>query len=324
MKKVLFATTALVMTAGAAAAEIKITGDARLGMVYNGAAPTCSVTDALDDGECNLNAALNGDTGALNVVNRVRLKFEISGQTDAGLSYGASLRPQEAGDAADGGSSDTGELYVEGAYGRIAVGDVDTALENAVGDLPSRSLTGLGDNNEFDYPDASADRDGGILYTYKMGDTRVYASFQDQYIGETGVEKGTETWSVGAGAKAGGYDFGLGYANTNDLSETWGISGGGSLAGVTVKAAYITTSFDAAGVDDLKQYGLGGEYKMANGVGVSAFWRKVEQGDDDYRAYGIGADYDLGGGVTVAGGIGSTDESGDDALLADFGLKFAF
>lgn len=324
MKKVLFATTALVMTAGAAAAEIKISGDARLGMVYSGDEAVCdtSVVSNLKDGKCVAN--ITGYDSALNVVNRVRLKFEISGQTDAGLSYGASVRADESNDANDDGSADTGELWVEGAYGRIAVGDVDTALENAVGDLPSRSLTGLGDNNEFLYPDNTIEGDGGILYTYKMGDTRVYASFQDQYAYETADEKGSETWSVGAGAKAGGYDFGLGYANTKDISETWGISGGGSLAGVTVKAAYITTSFDAAGVDDLKQYGLGGEYKMANGVGVSAFWRKVEQGDEDYSAYGIGADYDLGGGVTVAGGIGSTDVSGDDALLADFGLKFAF
>ncbi|MDO5643913.1 MAG: porin, partial [Paracoccus sp. (in: a-proteobacteria)] len=34
MKKALFATTALVMTAGVAAAEVSVTGDARMGMRY--------------------------------------------------------------------------------------------------------------------------------------------------------------------------------------------------------------------------------------------------------------------------------------------------
>lgn len=326
MKKLLLATTALVMgSTGFAMAEVKVSGTARLGMVYNGAAENCSVVDAQDDGECE---TITGYDSALNVVNRVRIIFDVSGQTDAGLSYGATIRADQSDEGNDDGSTDVGELWVEGAYGRIAVGDVDTALENAVGDLPSRSLTGLGDNNEFWYPDNSADQDGGILYTYKLGDSRFYASYQDQYIGETAVEKSNATWSVGAGAKAGGYDFGLGYASTEDLSETWGISGGGSLAGVTLKAAYIVTQYDNDAAQDMKQYGLGGEYKMANGVGVSAWWKEVKNNlgvaDDDYKAFGVGADYDLGGGVTVAGGIGSTDLTGDDELLADFGLKFAF
>ena len=36
MKKVLFATTALVLTAGIAAAEVKVSGDGRMGVVYDG------------------------------------------------------------------------------------------------------------------------------------------------------------------------------------------------------------------------------------------------------------------------------------------------
>ena len=124
-----------------------------------------------------------------------------------------------------------------------------------------------------------------------------------------------------------------------ELLET----GGTSWSGITFKAIYLTTNVDGElGADsftaddwDIRQYGIGAEYEMANGVGVAGFWRRID-GDSvagfDHEAdvYGIGASYDLGGGAEVKGGIVQLDGTspfygGDfDRTSADFGLSLTF
>ena len=77
MKKVLLATSALTMMAGAASAEIALSGSARMGLVFN---DTAAGSDAFFS-------------------SRVRIVFTASGETDTGLSFGASFRADNAGGA---------------------------------------------------------------------------------------------------------------------------------------------------------------------------------------------------------------------------------
>ena len=100
------------------------------------------------------------------------------------------------------------------------------------------------------------------------------------------------------------------------------------------KHSLIDLTVKATGDLDVDQFGVGAEYKMANGVGLSGFWRRVayDTPADEFSAdaVGLGASYDLGGGATIKGGI--VNVSGDDALgsnfadrtMADFGLAFKF
>ena len=79
MKKVLLATTMLVAGASIAAAEVTVSGDARMGVVNNFA------------GDTSFNS-------------RARVAFALSAESESGLSFGASFRA----DNALGASSGTG------------------------------------------------------------------------------------------------------------------------------------------------------------------------------------------------------------------------
>lgn len=348
MKKVLFATTALVMTAGVAAAEVAVTGEGRVGLRYE--------SDTAYVGE-----------SSWNVVNRIRVRFTMTGKSQSGISFGAKLRSDQHANAGDNNSATSGEVWVSGAYGKLTVGDINSALERAVGDLPEVGLTGLDFWNEFAYMGSEevngpvmvngveVDRpgaDAGMLYEYSIGNANLYASWVDGYYGNSDIERDTQTWSVGVGYDLGNYTFGLGYTKAdytinpftmndnsftaligplgfNSDSETWGLSGGTSINGITFKAAYLKTTADDNSLD-YAQYGLGAEYDMSNGVSLSGFYRKNDfknvavEGD----AFGIGAAYDLGGGAVIKGGIVDSSISvGDvdyDNTMADFGLEFRF
>ncbi len=348
MKKVLFATTALVMTAGVAAAEVAVTGEGRVGLRYE--------SDTAYTGE-----------SSWNVVNRIRVRFTMTGESQSGISFGAKLRSDQHANAGDNNSATAGEVWVSGAYGKLTVGDIDSAMERAVGDLPEVGLTGLDFWNEFAYMGseevngpvmvdgdevAGPGADAGMLYEYSIGNANLYASWVDGYYGNSDIERDTQTWSVGVGYDLGNYTFGLGYTKAdytinpftvnddsftalvgplgfNSDSETWGLSGGTSINGITFKAAYLKTTADDDTLD-YAQYGLGAEYDMSNGVSLSGFYRKndFKNVDIDGDAFGIGASYDLGGGAVIKGGIvDSSIDVGDvslDNTMADFGLEFRF
>lgn len=358
MKTVLLATSALVALAGAAAAEVTLDGDARLGLRYDSGLDT-DLAD-VDEG--------------FNVVSRARVRFTMTGETDSGLSFGARFRANEvAGTSVGSNSSNTdGEVWIEGAYGKLTAGDIDSALESAVGDLPEIGVSGLNYYNEFQYTTSDYDTESdfnnaGLIYEYKFGDASIYASFMDQNVGTSGEEIEGDAWALGAGYTLGNYTFGIGYESANlyvdpvlytafdqdfapavfdNDSTTWGISGGTSWSGITFKAIYLTTSVDGLtpGVDvdsfsaddyDIRQYGIGAEYEMANGVGLAGFWRRIDGdsidgADHEADVYGIGASYDLGGGAVLKGGIARLDGTspffgGDfDRTVADFGLRMNF
>ena len=80
MKKILFASTALLATAGIAAAEVSVSGDGRMGVTY--------LKDrVLTDG--------NGDpySAEWQFTSRIRIKFAASGETDGGIATTTMTRP---------------------------------------------------------------------------------------------------------------------------------------------------------------------------------------------------------------------------------------
>ncbi|AUH33350.1 porin [Paracoccus tegillarcae] len=305
MKKVLFATTALVMTAGVAAAEVSLSGDGRMGMVYDG-----------DD---------------LQFTSRARVKFTLTGESDSGLSFGGEFRvDHEDEDGSSASRGGAGHVYISGAYGKLSMGDIDSASEKANGDLHGVGLTGLGDINEFVYltSDFESNDNPGALYEYTTGAFTAYASMMDAGD-DYGFDGDNDTvWSIGGKYAASNYAFGLGYEAVDvdgfDLNQ-WTISGEGTFGQATVKAIY--SDMDNDGVfDDVKQYGLSVMYD-AGATDVSAFYKKdeysfagVDTGDAD--TWGIGAAYDLGGGATLKGGIVDSDYNAD--TIADFGVAFTF
>jgi outer membrane protein OmpU len=79
---------------------------------------------------------------------RARVTFTFSGETDGGLSFGASFRADNSSNAANGTA---GSVFLSGAFGKISMGDVDGAAVAAVGHVDGVGLTGLGDRNESSF-----------------------------------------------------------------------------------------------------------------------------------------------------------------------------
>lgn len=313
MKKVLFATTALILSAGFAHAEVAVGGDGRMGIVYDG-----------NDAQFS---------------SRVRVEFTLTGESDSGLSFGGSTRVDHMNGGAEGNA---GEVWVSGAFGKLTMGDIDSAAENAIGDLTEIGYTGLGFHNEFVYTssDDESAGDPGALYSYSVGDANVYVSMMDS--------NDQESYSVGANYKFGNSLVGIGYERNKSYdvaadatiernllsagagvgtwdTKTWVIGGASTFGAATVKAGYAQTEVDGV-ADKFKQIGVGVDYAMGPTT-VSGFVRQEKLGDLKAQYVGIGAEYDLGGGASVKGGIVDIDQSdvgGIDDTVADLGLKFKF
>ncbi|MCA3438043.1 MAG: porin [Rhodobacter sp.] len=142
MKNLLLASTALVAFAGAAAAEVAISGSGRLGIVYNNSILNDNLIRSPDGG-----LTRSADSGFL-FSSRVRVVFTLTQETDAGVSFGASIR---ADNASAGNEGKAGSVFMSGAFGKISMGDVDGAAESAVGNVSGVGYTNLNDLNEAFY-----------------------------------------------------------------------------------------------------------------------------------------------------------------------------
>lgn len=345
MKKVLFATSALVLSAGFASAEVAVSGDGRMGMIYDG-----------NDAQFS---------------SRARVLFTLTGETDSGLSFGGKFRVDQENYSSNSFRSaargTAGAVWISGTYGKLSMGDVVSASEAAIGDLYEIGYTEGGfayDSEEISYLTADGnnlDQGPSILYEYGVNGFTFYASASDsssnsscagQIVGSTGCldDDGAKVaYSIAAKYEAGNYNVGLGYAKHDDADEIV-LGGEGKWNNFSVKGVYAHYSdrpaadaFNAItdqepilynGVDVVDAYtfkhtiGLSAAYQ-ADAVLIKGFWRQDKFNSDvaglsskKYDSFGIGADYDLGGGAVLAGGIIDTDYMQD--TVADLGVKFKF
>jgi len=308
MKNLLLASTALVLSAGVAAAEVAVSGDARMGVVYNG--------------------------DEMNFSSRARVKFTLSGETDGGLGFGASFRADQAGDSAanNGAAYGTeGTVYVSGAFGKVEMGDTVSAGEALFGDLPEIGFTDLGNNdipyltgdNGGDVLGSAANTGPNMLYTYTTGAVSVAASMSD---GKAGSVDDVQEYALAGSYNFGSFALGASYevvdADAAGKAKMLGVAGTANFGDTAVKAFYGEGD-DL--IDGVKVYGLGVE-SVFGATTVKAFYQQQDfdsVGMGDVAYYGIGAEYDLGGGAAVAGGIADNDMAGTDAVY-DLGLKFKF
>ena len=295
MKKVLLASTALVMSAGFAAADVSVGGDGRMGII-------------VDEGA---DAAFTS---------RIRISFSASGETDLGLAFGGSIRADNAG---AGASGTAGSVFVEGTFGRISMGDVSGAPEAAVGDLSGVGLTGLGDLNELTYL-SNADRPAA-RWDYVTGDLGLHVSVDNP---NAGTADDGDAYGIAVTYSAGDISFGLGYETSDDAGGL-GVGADHIVAGVTaglgdasIKVVYGTADID--GGDDFEQYGISLDF-VTGATTLTGFWitkdstvAALDSGD----AYGIGVSYDLGGGAALKAGYVDGDALTDASY--DLGISMSF
>ncbi|PPB79688.1 outer membrane protein OmpU [Albidovulum inexpectatum] len=270
MKKILLATTALVGFAGAAAAEVSISGSAVFGIGFseNGAANPF------------------GSTDEAYAIFETYLTFKGTTQSDNGLEFGYSSTI--AAYDTDGGLNDDGtSAYVSGAFGKLTFGSVNEASK--VAGLPDiGGLSGLGVDNVAEALWAGASHN--VNYKYSAGAFTVEAS--------SSVGKGVDSNGVGVKYDTGTYYVGLGYA---DDTEATTVYAGGSFSGVNVKAMYSDSN-----TANQKAWGIYADY-TTGALTLKAEYADNDIVTD--AAFGIGASYDLGGGAALVGGIASVDDN---------------
>ena len=344
MKKVLFATTALVFSAGFAAAEVSLSGDGRMGVFYNG-----------DDWDFS---------------SRARVIFTLSGQTDGGLEFGGSFKTSNSYEAATG---EDGSVYISGAFGKLEMGNVVSAPEALLQDLPEVGYTDLSSqdptdgllsdysqgllSNDIPYltGDQAGHFTGGVtageldsevltqannpelLYTYSTGPISLAASMSDGQYYAGGAKVDSQEYAVAAAYTFQNYTVGLGYEIYDpsgfDKQAQGELAGVATFGNTSVKAYYAWGDQENP-VD--QAYGLGVS-SVFGATTVMGYVQKVELTDaassginalygadvDSVTWYGIGASYDLGGGASITGGIADNDLDGTDPV-ADLGVKFTF
>lgn len=304
MKKILLATSAVALMAGAAAAEITTTGSARMGITY------------LDDG-----AATKTQFSS-----RIRIVFTASGETDTGLSFGASVRNDQSG--VGGAKNGDSTVYISGGFGKLTMGDVSGAADSLVGQT---SGVGYGPNDGLQEINFIGATKTAVYYEYSTG----AVTFG---VGAGQLDTGNDTYSVGVKYSTDTYSAALAWESSDAFDDMISASGSAKFGAATLKARVSdrqAAGFDtawsvsvdyAAGATTLTAFytDFGNNVNVLVG-GIPSSNDGVTVGSTDTQHIGIGASYDLGGGATVAGGIIRANNTGvADATIADVGLKFSF
>jgi outer membrane protein OmpU len=278
MKNLLIATTALVATAGVAAADVSLSGAANFGVINTGGA---------------------ADTV---MYNNVSVTAAMSGETDGGLTFGASLTMRSGDDvdldvgditiaAAALSATSLGNIYVSGDFGKLTF-DAN-GIDNAHNDDFSHDVMYTGTFGALSVT-ATANIEGGVTadgedYSLKL----VYAA--------NGLTL------TGATDDGGEYDVTAAYAINDMLTASVNFdSNGGTVAGddeTIVKVAYANDGITAA--LSIKDGVVGNEWAVA--LGYAANGMAVNLAVDDGGSEDLSASYDLGGGMSVLAGANEGD-----------------
>ncbi len=328
MKKALIASTALLLTAGVAAADVTISGYGRTGIIY--------VEDRGGEGS---------DLNNAQVASRLRMNIDASTSTDSGVDFGARFRLQWNQGESDTGAN-AGKLWISSQGLTVEIGNVDTAFdsngliyETELGAFDrSVGFSGVAGNFFAYSPQSYGDQPNrvGVRALYTVDNLTVQGSFVDP--DQTGINEDGGDWEEefsvsvdykwddrlelsGAVAFNGaGYDgndifflgaryavaenarVGLNYVNTNDPDDTDYAWVGSTVA-------------------------IYGDYTLADGrtnlegyVAYNDADRDLIEAKETNTAFGIGANYDLGGARLGA----SLQRGYDKKVTADMGVRFNF
>ncbi|MEI6797744.1 MAG: porin [Pseudomonadota bacterium] len=339
------------VSAGFAAADVAISGSARMGVV----------------------GAYNSDTkkNATTFSSNVHATFTGSGTTDGGLAFGGSFDMHNA-TGADAGTS--GSTYISGAFGKISMGGVDSGDKAAVGQLSSVGYEGVGSKNSISYAADGGKTDTGndtdilgtsgakVLYTYSAGAMTISASSAQL---SNGAANHT-AYGIGATYTAGAVKLAIGYGS-NEISGIKSIAadldtytlpvhhlfdgGTGSITDVTAavtytmgdttlkaiyqdKSADITVGSEDFSLASVVSMGLSVDHKLdaltltayALTTNVTSDYSHV---DVTLSHVGIGASYNLGGGASFKAGWAQSDVALPNNKTAsrsgfDAGVNFSF
>ena len=262
-------------------------------------------------------------------VNRFRISFAGSGETDSGISYGISGRADQQN------GSLGGSQYISGAFGKITMGDLGGADKDAAGHIAGGvGLSGMGSGNEIAYQATNHN----LGYQFSTNGLTV------GYSQDTSIQNGSNSavgikWAGDLGGT--GVTVGLGQSKLGTSTQST-MSVAVSMAGLTIKGiqstndngpanANVTAVTGAIGtrrvvaVDnsasnpDTDYTGFSISYAM-DAMSVTAYSKTISSvGAADQDFTGIGFTYDMGGATLKAGMV---DDNNITSM--DLGISFSF
>ena len=323
MKTLLLSSTSLVAAAIAvpASAEISLSGGAEMGFLGGSAIPgdDFQFLTSIDD-----------------------ITFTMSGATDNGLTFGASLDLSDTTNgAAFSNTTQGGEtIFVSGNFGTINAGDADGASE-ATHVYLARAF-GLNDDNTahigFNFNSGLHNSFDGqkFRYDYTAGAFTVRASVE---LDDTDAPGNDDIYDVAVGW---GHDAGAQFIEIVGGVQTGGIGGRNfdifSVSGsVSVQEGPLKGFFVGAGYWDMDGFDQNGDGADDSHWGVDIAYTvgpllldanygvfDREDGGED-RGFGLAGSYNLGGGASIVGAYGYSDpETGDDTDLYSLGMSLSF
>lgn len=321
MKNILMATTALVATAGIASADINnfaISGWAEMGMV--------------------------GGNGSESQFHQdIDVTFAMSGETDGGLAFSASVDLDENGAFTtndDGGST----IGISGGFGSVTMGDTDGAMDWALADGNVGSGGSIADTEttHAGYIGAYLDgnEDGQILrYDNTIGALAIAASVEMDHDGSRAVAAGADILRNARGsdgaALAAGYTTAGGtnggFTDSGDSSMALGLKygmdmGGGSLniglayQSAADRVAYISATNNAGGASTT----LDGDTVTVVSADTTATGVSVGYSANGLSVGATLTNYSDYVGINAANTVATTDTTGSlsDATHTAFGIGY--
>lgn len=248
MKKVLLTTTALTMLAGAAVADVSVSGSARFGLTLA--------------------------AGAWTLGTRTRVNFSGSGETDGGLTFGMSTRINTGLGAA--GTINSPAVWISNGMATLTVGNTDGAIASSValygGSLGFTGNGGLRPATHAGYVEGSGGGagPGNVKVGFALGSFNVVASaVPGSGVTEMGASYSAGSFTVAAGTSSVGTSYSATYAagdmtvgvlSTGSNYRVWGTYGMGAT---TLK---LTHTKVVAGTTT----GVGVTHSLGGGASVSA------------------------------------------------------
>ena len=248
----------------------------------------------------------------------VDVTFTLSGTTDNGLTFGASVDLDEAGDAIDGADGADGvAIFLSGNFGTLTMGDTDNAFDWGMAEVP----TGSGSINDSEtwhngfYGNDGLANGQVLRYDHSIGGLGFAVSAQ---LGAPGDD---DIIGLGLRYSVADLNIGLGY-ETQDAVDIMGVSLGYNMGNISLGANYSVQQ--ETGVLDITHIGLGASYSM-DAITIGINWGEFEQGTASESGWGLSAGYDLGGGASILFGYGNSSETGQpDVDSWSIGLSMSF
>lgn len=286
MKKVLLATSALTLLAGAAAAEVNLSGYARLGVNYSAA------------------------TGATTTYNRLRLNISASTETDGGISMGTFMRIQGtnvSGVATVSPTLSGANVWISNGMATLTVGNAGGAVSSAANIFGcgvgfAGACNDMADNSFANHTTFASTSSGPntVRLDFALGSANVSLSGGHTSGG------GAQNSEIAANFSVGGATIGLGYEAAAASPTTF--------ANVSMDAGSATVGLRYA----TNAGGNGYIAHVTYAMGPGSLYAYAGNNLAGSQEYGVSYSMSLGGGATAAVALFSTGGSARASAGAQF------